>query len=395
MESHLTVDYDELVSAYKESLTTVLRGFRPPAELLETWVPDEDDAKSILNIIEAAEGAGLTGITIRVGTGTFRRLDLTGLQEAAGWRGKVDTAASGDAILLNVSFAGTDELPSGLDRYTATYIEPEMKAIRKSAPLPSYKALSPQTPVRSGKQTVHTVYKERLKKKSQMCPHEGALSPDYGLELVQTSRENATLMALVEPSQHSVKKAAFHGARSGDERAVLDLLCQFMEGKPILECADHGMIYVERQLRDTSQPAPVPGIVTPENADPIFSSLTLLVRELFACYRRRIGFNSTANSYDLPPTIEWLALPEDKKVEKVQAAIGRHPLGLGIEVVRTEGSKRVSVMFQHALGPNSTASRLMQLEAYIQSEVEPTLELETEPRADANKIRRIKEMNRS
>jgi hypothetical protein len=168
-----------------------------------------------------------------------------------------------------------------------------------------------------------------------------------------------------------------------------------MEGKPILECADHGMIYVERQLRDTSQPAPVPGIVTPENADPIFSSLTLLVRELFACYRRRIGFNSTANSYDLPPTIEWLALPEDKKVEKVQAAIGRHPLGLGIEVVRTEGSKRVSVMFQHALGPNSTASRLMQLEAYIQSEVEPTLELETEPRADANKIRRIKEMNRS
>jgi hypothetical protein len=37
----------------------------------------------------------------------------------------------------------------------------------------------------------------------------------------------------------------------------------------------------------------------------------------------------------------------------------------------------------------------MQLEAYLQSEVEPTLELETEPRTDANKLRRIKEMSKS
>jgi hypothetical protein len=115
---------------------------------------------------------------------------------------------------------------------------------------------------------------------------------------------------------------------------------------------------------------------------------------LLACYRRRTGFNSTANSYDLPPAVEWLGLPEDKKVGKVQAAIGRHPLGGGIEVVRTEGPKRVSVRFQHELGPSPKASRLMPLEAYIQSEVEPTLELETEPKADANKLRRIKEMNR-
>jgi hypothetical protein len=362
---------------------------------LETWVPDEDDSKSILNIIEAAEGAGLAEISIRVGTCTFNRLDLKSLQEAAGRRGKVDTVTSGDAILLHVSFAGTDELGSGLYRNTESCNKPEMKAIRKSAPLPSYKALSTQAPVWSGKQTVHPVYKERLKKKSQLCPHEGALSPDYGLELVQASRENTTLVALVEPRQHLVKKAMFRGARSDDERAVLDTLCQFMVGKPILECADHGMIYVEHQLRDPSQPVPVPGIVTPENADPIFSSPTRLVRELLACYRRRTGFNSTANFYDLPPRIEWLALPEDKKVGKVQAAIGGHPLGGGIEVVGTEGPKRVSVRFPYGLGPSPKASRLMQLEAYIQSEVEPTLELETEPRPDANKIRRIKEMNRS
>jgi len=390
------VDYDQLVSAYKESLTTVLRGFRPPAELLETWVPDEDDAKSILNIIEAAEGAGLAGISIRVSTYKFGRLDLPSLQEAAGRRGKVDSAPSGDAILFNVWFAGpgSDELPGEFEGNGAAYNKPECEAIRKSAPPPpSYKA--PQAPVRSGTQTVHPVYKKSLQKELQLCPHEGALSPDYGLELVQASYENTTLMALVEPRQHLVKKAVFRGARSDHERAVLDLLCQFMEGTPILQAADHGMIYVERQLRDPSQPAPVPGIVTPENADPIFSSPTLLVRELLACYRRRTGFNSTENFYDLPPTMEWRALPEKEKVGKVQAAISRHPLGGGMEAVRTEGLKRVSVRFQPGLGPSPKASHLMQLEAYLQSEVEPTLELETEPRTDANKLRRIKEMSKS
>ncbi len=395
MESPLMVDYDQLVSAYKESLTTVLRGFRPPAELLETWVPDEDDAKSILNIIEAAEGAGLAGISIRVSIGTFGRLDITSLREAAGRSGKVDTVASGEAILLNVSFTGTgtEELPDELDRNGATYNKAELEAIRKSAPPPSYPAPPPQAPVRSGTQTVHPVYKKRLQKELQWCSHEGALLPDDGLELVQASRENTTLMALVEPRQHLVKKAMFHGARSNDERAVLDLLCRFMEDKPILECADHGMIYVERQLRDASQPAPVPGIVTPENGDPIFSWPTLLVRELLACYRGKTGFNSITNFYDLPPIMEWLALPEDKKIGKVQAAMGRHPLGEGIEVVGTEGRKRVSVRFQPGPGPNPKVSHLMQLEAYLQAEVEPTLELETEPRADANKLRRIKVIN--
>ncbi len=398
MESHLTIDYDQLVGAYKESLTTVLRGFRSPAELLETWVPDEDDAKSILNIIEAAEGAGLAGVSIRVSTCTLRRLDLTSLQEAAGRRGKVDTAASRDAILFNVSFAGTgtDELPGELDKNVAANNKPPLIATRKNGPrASSNKVLSPQAPLRSGARAVLPVYKERLQKESQLCAHEGALVPEDGLELVQASRENTTLMALVEPRQHLVKKAVFRGARSDDERAVLERLCQFMEGKPILECADHGMIYVERQLRDPSQPAPVHGIVTPENADPIFSSPTLLVRELLACYRGRTGFHSTTNFYDLPPRAEWLALTEGEKVAKVQAAIARHRLGGGIEVVRTEGPKRVSVRFQDGLGAGPKASRLMQIEAYIQSEVERTLELETEPRVDANKIRRIKEMNRS
>jgi hypothetical protein len=280
MKSHLTVDYDQLVSAYQESLTTVLRGFRPPAELLETWVPDEDDAKSILNIMEAAEGAGLAGISIYIGPSTFRRLDLQSLHEVVGRRGKVYTEASGEGSLLHISFAGsgTDALSAQFDKSAAANHKPQ-STVRKENGLPaSHKAPSPQAAFWPGARGVHPAYKRKVQKASELCAHEGALAPEDGLELVEATCENTTLMALVEPRQHLVKKAVFRGVRSDEERAVLNLLCQFMEGKPILECADHGMIYVERQLRDSSEPAPDHGIVTPENADPIFSLPTLLVR---------------------------------------------------------------------------------------------------------------------
>jgi hypothetical protein len=165
-----------------------------------------------------------------------------------------------------------------------------------------------------------------------------------------------------------------------------------MEGRPILECSDHAMIYVEHELRDGSLPAPVRGIVTPENADPIFSLPTYLVREVLAGYRRRTGFDSTANLYDVPPSAEWLALTERERVARIQAAIARHLLGGGIEVVRTEGAKRVAVRCGNGLSSVPIATRLIDIEDYVHAEVEPTLELEAEPRPDANRIRRIKEI---
>ena len=37
------VNYDELVARYEDNLTTVLRGFSPSEQFLETWVHDADE----------------------------------------------------------------------------------------------------------------------------------------------------------------------------------------------------------------------------------------------------------------------------------------------------------------------------------------------------------------
>ena len=107
MSVAVTLDYEQLVAAYWQSLTTVLRGFQaaPGFEFLEMWVPDDDHTMSVLGIMRAAKDAGLTGLRITVGPEILRALDLPGLTERAGQAGclRVERRDAGGAE-LQVSF---------------------------------------------------------------------------------------------------------------------------------------------------------------------------------------------------------------------------------------------------------------------------------------------------
>jgi hypothetical protein len=77
-----TVDYEQVVSGYEQSLTTVLRGFKAAErfEFLETWVPDDDAGQSIFGILEAAKDYGLRSLVVAIGQATLRTLDLSRLR---------------------------------------------------------------------------------------------------------------------------------------------------------------------------------------------------------------------------------------------------------------------------------------------------------------------------
>lgn len=98
------IDYDELVRSYHESLTTVLRGFNAGAGFLDTWVPDDDPHKSILNLIESGGSAGLDGIIISIGAHTRKSLDLAKLKLMIESIGTIRTDADGEALVLEVHY---------------------------------------------------------------------------------------------------------------------------------------------------------------------------------------------------------------------------------------------------------------------------------------------------
>src|SRR3989338_4243077 len=175
MDRRCEVDYERLAEEYKESLTTVLRGFKAGAEFLETWVPDEDDLQSILNILEAAEVDGLGKISVYIGSDTLRNLDLRKLAEFAAKVGAVKIEANGEGINLNVSFTG----PRLSSRQWIW--EPRIETPSRSRPIAGEiqshgggRARGLAT-VREFSGSVHPVYKEGLRKASLLRSHEGEL----------------------------------------------------------------------------------------------------------------------------------------------------------------------------------------------------------------------------
>lgn len=100
------IDYESLVLSYSDSLTTVLRGFRPALSFLETWVPDEDPARSVLNLVEVAQAAGLSRVTLFIGPDTTRKLDLSRLMQIVGVLGTPVARRERDGLLLTISNIG-------------------------------------------------------------------------------------------------------------------------------------------------------------------------------------------------------------------------------------------------------------------------------------------------
>jgi len=50
-----TLVYEDLVEAFEHSLLHQLRGHGAAVPYLDTWVPDPDPVRSLLNMLEAAE----------------------------------------------------------------------------------------------------------------------------------------------------------------------------------------------------------------------------------------------------------------------------------------------------------------------------------------------------
>lgn len=103
------IDYEQLIAGYWDRLTTTLRGFHPAddCEFLDAWVPDDDDHRSIADIVEAAKLAGLPCITLCLGVKTVQKLDLDRLKTALARYGSIKVESIGpdaESIRVEVSF---------------------------------------------------------------------------------------------------------------------------------------------------------------------------------------------------------------------------------------------------------------------------------------------------
>ena len=73
------LNYEELVQQFENALLTQLRGHNNDSGFLEMWVPDPDPVKSMLNMVESAELAGLGEFSLRIAQSTINEAALGSL----------------------------------------------------------------------------------------------------------------------------------------------------------------------------------------------------------------------------------------------------------------------------------------------------------------------------
>jgi len=340
------IDYEDLVVAYHQSLTTMLRGFRSMEEFdfLEIWVPDDDPARSILNLIEAAKERNLKCLTVILGSKTLKAIDLDR------WKEEIRSLAL-----------------VAIERTT------ERAELRIQL-----------------EDTIHPVYQKGLEPLLKVQDHEGILREEKGLLLAEARDQETVLAALVDPETRIVRKAAYQNAVSVTQRGLLEGLCGLLEGRPLQEVSDHTVQRLEETLRDKKQPPPVAGVVAVSNADPAFQPPLRLSRGLMNDYRKKTQWGETKNSYDEPVSPSWGKTSQEERVNRLVRKIGEHPSGRFLQLVRLEGTQRVVVAFEEPLENPVQRQHLLDLEAYLRVDVEPTLQVYLQPKFDENKPRQAK-----
>jgi hypothetical protein len=246
--------------------------------------------------------------------------------------------------------------------------------------------------------TIHTVYQDRLAKALVSPSHAAVLAPETGLILVEATSEDVTLAVLVDPATHIVRRVAYRGTLTRVHRGMLEVLCDIMIDRPMLECSDHAVICLEHEMRDPSRPRPVPGIITPGNADPAFRLPHTLVRDLAQAYWHAAGTSGGENFFDPPAAPAWRALTREERLEKVQRALIDICTDLqlsdaAIASVTVGGDNRVFLDLTVEMPNAVKGALLMTIEALLRVRVESQLHVYTVEQKDRNKIRRLANSN--
>jgi hypothetical protein len=243
-------------------------------------------------------------------------------------------------------------------------------------------------------QDTHPAYREGLRTAYGAMSRCGEIAAGEGAVILEATRGGARLMALVDPAGHVIQKVAHGEEASPAEEGLMDAFCGLLEGVTVQEASDHACIYLEDRLRDYSVEPPVTGVVTPENADPIFRLPIEIVRSLLEAYRDQTGYSDTENFFIHPPSDAWKYLSNDEKIHKLKEVFddlpleGAQPGGI-VDVVEINDDFKVTVRFRAELESLKKQELLMKLERAAKANLDDTLQLSMEELKDSSVIRRL------
>tara|TARA_Y100000588_G_scaffold382400_1_gene469807 strand:- start:5165 stop:6406 length:1242 start_codon:yes stop_codon:yes gene_type:complete len=395
-KDRIVIDLDRLIESYETDLVDKLRHFGLETDIYETWVPDSDPVKSILNLVDSAwEANSDVALEIRASSTVLNPTAVSLLGKSLGDTMEVISSSEVNYVTILVSGLSAlrlDSLPTS-NKNTDNELEQfqtveqsstwQREAIDSSVNLSDDEFVSPNTSIYDLPQP-------------QSIDHNTSFEDSDDLITIEGSHHGLTLRLQVEPMSHRIKKSTFTRDVNPKFIPLLEKFCTLIEGVPIQDASDHGVGRLEFSVRGMTGSRPVPGIVIAGAIDERLSAIQLLIRNTLANYRQKVGYSLTENTFYPEPSENWLCLSQVEKKEKLLTVLKHelekiHVLPTEIDVLEIEYNVRVLVRFSGYLAEPQTDKQpiVMQLERAITEQIDPRLELYLELVQDQSKLRRL------
>lgn len=377
------LDYDQLAREYNASLTDKLRGHGVQGTFLEHWVPDEDPARGILNMIEAAETDHLDRVAIYISARTIDESGIDRLRKMVEGLAAINAAAQGAGFVIEAYDIGRQKV-SARRRDDPSSSPATVASIRYAASDELRQSVG-----------IHPSLAAKLITLSRAITHEGMAEASPGSTRHIFEQDGATVSIDVLDDGR-VAQARHRSIASADRRMVVDLMCRLIEGRTVQDASDHAGVLAIDALRPAGQP--VPGVLLVANAGTEIAAALRLIRG--ACRPYLTGHSTgTANFFEKPPSAEWLATAPATRLSRIEVAIASFVSERKwlVDTIRTLSLDqdllgypvRVLIELDDILPTHAKPSVLRDLERWLKRFVEPKLQVHLAPLKDKNSIRRL------
>ena len=384
----IKIDFEKITSTYEVGLVDTLRHFGLDAEFLETWVPDPNVVKSIINLADAAIEANLSAaIELQISRELIDD-EVVLDQIVSELRAILDVVLERDDKHSIIILSGFHKHSEKEDDTVDYHVGDKGSKISKSTPHYS----QDQVDFKSSTSIEHLYDPQD----ALVISRRGSLTPRGECCLVRVVNCGISLEVQIDRITNLIEDASFDGDVSTGLEGVLESFCVLIIGLPILEASDHGVARLELLLRGNSLDRPVGGILIPSAVDERFAIIQNLIRKTLSEYRQIAGYLETENNYDSGPGHQWLNYGDQQRRDQLEAVCEHtlEKLGLDateIEILEIEYDVRVRVRLSGSLARIETDKQklLMCLENSITEQIDSRLEIFLEPVRDMSTLRRL------
>jgi hypothetical protein len=189
--------------------------------------------------------------------------------------------------------------------------------------------------------------------------------------------------------------AAKHcGASTPVDRGACDSFCAVVQGLPVQEAAEHGVIHLIERLRDPYESPPVLGILTPGSCGEVFVRLESQIREIYSAYQAESGDVSGWNQWNPRVPAEWLRLDKEQQAQQLKPIIASHLSEQGLTsedlwISDIERGIRVVISFGEGVPLAEKPKLLMQVERRLREATGKRIEVYAHEMTDKNVLRRL------